>query len=199
MAPPSTVIAQRNDLQSKRLGYLGKRCTPVFWIFTQATEVWRGVGELLLVNYMNTFNSVVHKEGCNRYPPTSPLTMRHISESDKKSQILPWSLESICDTVSASLFIISLEYSGPSCLKVLHLYNLKHSLCASVQANGHRRRPRLINFLPTYLRASKLVLNFLGAEDGQHSWLTLNGRQPTTRSTSIWSNYSCSCGFRKAF
>lgn len=93
------------------------------------------------------------------------------------------------------LFIIFLESSGPC---VLNLCNLKYSPCARVQTSVHRGGSRPGNFLPISLRASTLVLNFLRAADWKHSWLTLNGRQPTHPSISVWSKYSGSYSFKKA-
>lgn len=91
------LLSQRNDLQSKQLYHLGKWCTPASGT---SPRLWRAAGELLLVSYKKAFNLVVHKKECDMDPLIYVLKMQHISKSDTRAQIPPWSLENICDAVS---------------------------------------------------------------------------------------------------
>lgn len=83
------------------------------------------------------------------------------------------------------LFTISLEYSGPQRLKVIHLYNLKHTHSLSL----HRWGPCHFNLLLKHPRG-QLISESLRRFNTYTA--TPSGKQPAYPSTSIWSNYSYS-------
>lgn len=92
-------------------------CIPAFWNFPR---LLRDAEEQLLVNYKRVINLAVYQKGCDKYPLTDLLKCSAVSEPDTRAQTPPWPLESIpVMQFPPSLFIISLEHSGPLCLKFI--------------------------------------------------------------------------------
>lgn len=100
-----------------------------FWDFTQAMEsCWRAAACELQESFQ--FGG---PQECDMDPLIYVLKILHISKSDTRELKFhpgPWKTSVM--QFPSPLLITSLEYSGSLHLKVLCLYNLKHSLCVHV-------------------------------------------------------------------